>query len=72
MTTTVTRRNPEYRDGNGFIAQVIRTNRRKTADIRVDDGVMSIVVPENTSLERIDQNIQVPLGQLHGKGRAAI
>lgn len=45
----------EYRDGNGFIAEVIRTNRRKSADIRVEEGAVSIVVPTNTSGEKIDQ-----------------
>lgn len=45
----------EYRDGNGFIAEVIRTNRRKSADIRVEEGAVSIVVPTNTSGKKIDQ-----------------
>lgn len=45
----------EYRDGNGFIAEIIRTSRRKTADIRVEEGAVSVVVPSNTSLEKIDQ-----------------
>jgi len=45
----------EYRDGNGFIAEVIRTDRRKSADIRVEEGAVSIVVPVTTSIERIDQ-----------------
>lgn len=49
------RNTPEYRDGNGFIAEVIRTNRRKTADIRVEEGAVSVVVPNSTSLEKIDQ-----------------
>lgn len=46
---------PEYRDGHGFIAEVIRTNRRKSADIRVEDGAVSVIVPTNTSAEKIDQ-----------------
>lgn len=46
---------PEYRDANGFIAEIIRTNRRKSADIRVEDGAVSVVVPTNTPDERIDQ-----------------
>ena len=46
---------PEYRDGHGFIAEVIRTNRRKSADIRVEDGAVSVVVPVNTPTEKIDQ-----------------
>lgn len=46
---------PEYRDGHGFIAEIIRTNRRKSADIRVEDGAVSVVVPVNTPTEKIDQ-----------------
>lgn len=46
---------PEYIDGNGFIAEVIRTNRRKSADIRVEEGAVSVVVPVDTSPERIDE-----------------
>lgn len=46
---------PEYRDGNGFIAEVIRTNRRKSVDIRVEEGAVSIVVPTSTPVEKIDQ-----------------
>ena len=45
----------EYREGNGFIAEVIRTSRRKTADIRVEEGEVSVVVPLHTSNEKIDQ-----------------
>lgn len=48
-------KNSEYRDGNGFIAEVIRTSRRKSADIRVEEGAVSIVVPTSTSVEKIDQ-----------------
>lgn len=46
---------PEYRDGKGFIAEIIRTSRRKTADIRVEEGAVSVVVPLHTSIEKIDQ-----------------
>lgn len=46
---------PEYRDGHGFIAEVIRTNRLKTADIRVEEGAVSIAVPIATPPEKIDE-----------------
>ena len=46
---------PEYREAKGFIAEVIRTERRKTADIRVEDGAVSVVVPTNLALSRIDE-----------------
>ena len=45
---------PEYREAKGFIAEVIRTNRRKSADIRVEEGAVTVVVPANTPAERID------------------
>lgn len=45
----------EYRDGNGFIAEIIRTSRRKTALIRVEEGAVSVVVPASISVEKIDQ-----------------
>ncbi|MFD1009057.1 hypothetical protein [Oceanisphaera ostreae] len=35
----------KYRDGNGFIVEVIRTSRRKSADLRVEEGAVSVVVP---------------------------
>ena len=44
----------EYREASGFIAEVIRTERRKTADIRVEDGAVSVVVPIDLPVERID------------------
>lgn len=45
----------EFIERDGFIAEIIRTNRRKSADIRVEDGAVSVVVPVNTSAEKIDQ-----------------
>lgn len=51
MTAT---RKPEYRDCNGFIAEIIRTNRRKTADVRVEAGAVTVVVPQDIQPEKID------------------
>lgn len=45
---------PEYCDGNGFIAEVIRTDRRKTADIRVEDGAVLVLIPASLPIERVD------------------
>jgi predicted metal-dependent hydrolase len=47
--------NPEYLESNGFIAEVIRTQRIKSADIRVEDGAVSIVVPNALDTKRIDK-----------------
>ena len=44
---------PEYIQTSGFIAEVIRTPRRKTATIKVDDRVVSIVVPQDLNEQRI-------------------
>ena len=44
---------PEYIQSNGFIAEVIRTPRRKTATIKVDDRVVSVVVPQDLAEQRI-------------------
>jgi len=46
---------PEYIDGNGFIAEVIRTPRIKSADVRVEDGAVSIVVPKSLDCARISK-----------------
>lgn len=46
---------PEYLDGRGFIAEVIRTSRKKTASIRVEEGVVSVVVPTNTTTEKVEK-----------------
>ena len=44
---------PEYIQTSGFIAEVIRTPRRKTATIKVDDRVVSVVVPQDLNEQRI-------------------
>lgn len=49
---------PEFIDGNGFIAEVNRTNRRKSADIRVEEGAVSVVVDELCHLIRHDHSRQ--------------
>lgn len=48
-------RQSEYIDGNGFVAEVIRTARKKTADIRVEEGAVSVVVPNDLDCDRIHQ-----------------
>lgn len=45
--------NPEYIESNGFITEIIRTQRIKTVDIRVEDGAVSIVVPDSLDQKRI-------------------
>ena len=48
---------PEFVKGNGFFAEVIRTSRRKTASVKVDDGKVSVVVPEKLADSRIEELI---------------
>lgn len=46
----------EYFEGNGFIAKVIRTGRKKTASVRVHQGEVSVVIPNglpDTYLEEL-------------------
>jgi len=45
----------EYIEHAGFVAEVIRTRRRKTASIKIDEGAVSVVVPQALPQERIQQ-----------------
>ncbi|UTA47654.1 M48 family metallopeptidase [Simiduia sp. 21SJ11W-1] len=56
MASSVMAKLPEYVQGQGFVAEVKRIDRRKTADIRIEDGSVSVVVPKNLELARI-QNL---------------
>jgi len=48
-------RRPEYRNHEGLTIEVIRSRRRKTAEIRVADGTVSIRVPMRTPVDEIDE-----------------
>jgi predicted metal-dependent hydrolase len=43
----------EYIQGNGFVAQISRTDRAKSATIKVEGGVVVVVVPRTLTQERI-------------------
>lgn len=43
----------EYIESNGYIAEVIRTQRTKSADVRVENGAVSVVVPLELDIDRI-------------------
>lgn len=45
----------EFVKGKDFIAEVIRTNRRKTASVRVREGKVSVVVPNELPDTRIEE-----------------
>jgi len=43
----------EYIQGNGFVAEVNRTKRLKSATIKVEDGSVSVVVPKDLADDKI-------------------
>lgn len=47
----------EYYQGRGFTAELIRTDRKKTATIVVENGLTSVIVPENTTQEKLESLI---------------
>ena len=51
----------------GITAQVIRTSRRKTAQVRVDAGKVSILVPSDLSESRIDDILTKKTQWIRGK-----
>lgn len=46
---------PEFISSKDFVAELIRTARIKTARLQVEDGVVSIAVPKELEIERIEQ-----------------
>jgi hypothetical protein len=44
----------EFVTGSGFIAKIIRTDRRKTATVKVEEGKVSVVVPRSISDEKVE------------------
>lgn len=57
----------EITTSKGITAQIIRTNRRKTAQIRVDEGKVSILVPDDLSDSRIDEILTKKTQWIRGK-----
>ncbi len=45
----------EFYQGNGFVAEIIRTNRIKSATVKVQEGKVSVVIPKNLSDTRIKE-----------------
>jgi predicted metal-dependent hydrolase len=48
---------PEYIQGRGFVTEVIRTQRVKSARLTVDDGTVTIAVPVGLATDRINKII---------------
>jgi predicted metal-dependent hydrolase len=49
---------PEQIQVKGLYVGVVRTSRAKTASIKVDDGLVSVVVPKTLAIERIQQLVE--------------
>jgi predicted metal-dependent hydrolase len=49
---------PEQIQVKGLDVGVVRTSRAKTASIKVDDGLVSVVVPKTLAIERIQQLVE--------------
>ena len=45
---------PEFIKGDGFLAEIIRTGRRKTVSVRVQEGKVSMAVPKALTDSRIE------------------
>lgn len=53
--------------GKGFNAKVIRTNRVKTATVRVVEGEVSVVVPRTLSCDRVQSLVEKKTKWVHEK-----
>lgn len=49
---------PEQVEVKGLCVDIVRTSRTKTASIKIDDGLASIVVPKILTIERIRQLVE--------------
>ena len=58
---------PEFIEQNGFIAEVIRTQRKKSASIKVEECAVKVIVPRDLPLERIEQLVQDKYRWIKGK-----
>ena len=47
----------EFYQGRGFTAELIRTDRKKTATIQVENGLTSVIIPEGTTQEKLENLI---------------
>lgn len=48
------RKTIETIEGNGFVAELIRTDRRKTASIKIAEGKVSVIVPKTLPIKDIN------------------
>ncbi len=57
-TEKMTSHKLEWREFEDFTAKVVRSSRRKTAEIRVRAGAVSILVPALVSVKKIDELLE--------------
>lgn len=46
---------PEVIQGKGYLVEITRTSRTKTASLKVEDGMVVIVVPKKLDIEKIEK-----------------
>lgn len=52
------RKQPEIIQGKGYVVEVVRTTRTKTASIKIEDGVVAVVVPRKLDIEKVEKLIE--------------
>lgn len=55
---TISMKHAEFIQAKGYQARVTRTSRAKTASIKVEEGMVSVVVPKALPIERIERILQ--------------
>jgi predicted metal-dependent hydrolase len=58
---------PVFIEQNGFIVEVIRTQCKKSATIKVEEGAVTVIVPRALPLERIEQLVLDKYRWIKGK-----
>lgn len=49
------KKQPEIIQGKGYLVEVMRTSRSKTASLKVEDGVVTMVVPRQLENEKVEK-----------------
>lgn len=51
----IKQKSPEIIQGQGYLVEVVRTSRTKTASLKVEDGVVMVVVPKKLDIAKIEK-----------------
>ena len=49
------KKEPEVIQGKGYLVEISRTSRTKTASLKVEDGVVMVVVPKKLDIAKIEK-----------------